>query len=169
MHEKFMKMLGKKRDLPEHEKRAKMDVIKSLHDDAASMMGDKLHKVTVASDSKEGLHKGLEKADEVLKNLDEGKMLEEAENPYQDSDDAQENNHPDLPERKPGAWSEGGEVSDEESPEHEASESPEEEMAEQESDDEDEDQESPEEEEQELDRKIQELLEKKKQLEARKK
>lgn len=68
LKEKFMKMLAKKRDLPAHEKNAKMDVVKGLQDDMSDHMQQrmgKLKKVTVASDSDEGLKAGLDKAKDI--------------------------------------------------------------------------------------------------------
>lgn len=66
-----MKHLAKKgaKDLDPMEKDAKMGVIGELHKQASSMLGHKVHpmnKVSVASNSKEGLHHGLLKADKLL-------------------------------------------------------------------------------------------------------
>lgn len=72
MHDdKMMKMLKSKKgkELSAPEKQAKMSVLKDLHEMASKAMGEKLQglkKVTVASDSKEGLEKGLEKAQELV-------------------------------------------------------------------------------------------------------
>lgn len=65
------KLREKKKDSKMHplEMKAKMDVVKHLQDMAHDAMGSKLkgiHKVTVASDSPEGLEHGLDKAKDVL-------------------------------------------------------------------------------------------------------
>lgn len=81
MEEKMMKMkkmLGGKGKLSDVEKEAKMNVVKALSDDMSSLLRDKLKglkKVTVASNSEEGLKEGLEKAEELL----EKKMCENCE------------------------------------------------------------------------------------------
>lgn len=75
----FKKMLEKKKGLSDVEKDAKMNVVKDLRDSASSMMKDKLgglKKVTVASDSKEGLEEGLDKAEELLEGEDKEKTSE---------------------------------------------------------------------------------------------
>lgn len=86
-----MKKLEKKgRDLDPNEKKAKLDVIKELRNQASEMMGGKLHplkKVTVASDSEEGLKAGLQKAGDIVEHMPSGlshprdaeKMVSEAE------------------------------------------------------------------------------------------
>lgn len=126
MREKMMKMLAKKRDLSPVERHAKMDVVKGLKDSVSEMMGHKLDglkKVSVASDSSEGLQHGLEKAHEIVSGPEHAEMLKDAEDPYSEH-----------------SYSEGGEVDsdeeskDEESPAHEASESPEDEEEEHEGD-----------------------------------
>lgn len=65
-----MKEMKKKgRPLGEHEMEAKMKVIKAMRDMAAGHMGEKLKglkKVTVASNDKEGLEAGLEKAKAMI-------------------------------------------------------------------------------------------------------
>lgn len=63
--DKLQKLLAKKRNLPEAEKKAKMDVVKGLSDDMADHMHKRmggLRKVEVASDSPEGLKAGLDMA-----------------------------------------------------------------------------------------------------------
>jgi len=108
MH-KFEKLLAKKmkdgKKMSDSEKEAKSGVLSEMKDMASKMMGDKvkgLKKVTVASDSEEGVKKGLEKAKDLLGHS----MSEES---------------PEM---------EGSEVAEEESPEHEQEESKEEEMQE---------------------------------------
>lgn len=63
--------LGKAKSLSPMEKKAKLQVLDDLRGDMKSMMKEKLgsgalKKVTVASDSDEGLKEGLEKAEDVL-------------------------------------------------------------------------------------------------------
>lgn len=78
MHDKLMKKLEKKgKKLNPTEKEAKMGVLKDLSSQAGSMLKDKLKglkKVTVASDSPEGLKAGLEKAEELVDKAPEDKM-----------------------------------------------------------------------------------------------
>ena len=67
--EKYMDKKGKKPKMSDNEKSAKMNVLEDLRKHAMSMMGDKVKapkKVVVASDSKEGLEKGLEKAKQFI-------------------------------------------------------------------------------------------------------
>lgn len=71
MEEKFKKLLEKKGSakLSKPEMEAKKSVLEELKKMISSSMGEKLHglkKVTVASDSEEGLEKGLEKAQELV-------------------------------------------------------------------------------------------------------
>lgn len=70
MHDKLMQKLKQKgKKLNPLEQKAKMGVIKELSDQAGSMMGDKvksLKKVSIASDSKQGLEEGLSKAQELI-------------------------------------------------------------------------------------------------------
>ncbi len=100
MHAKLMKMLGKKRDLSENEKSAKIDVMKELRDDAAHAMHGKLDglkKVSVMSDDPSGLSEGLDKAKELISGEDkyseggevesdeeENEQLHDAESPGSD-------------------------------------------------------------------------------------
>lgn len=68
MFEKLMEKKGKASLDPEY-KSAKMGVLKDLHSKMGDMMGEDvkgLKKVTVAAPSKEGLTKGLDKAEELL-------------------------------------------------------------------------------------------------------
>lgn len=69
MQDMMKKMKKKEGHMPEHEKNAKMSVLSHLRDMAQQAMGDKLHgvkKVSVMSDSSEGLKHGLEKAHEMV-------------------------------------------------------------------------------------------------------
>ena len=59
----------KMKKMSESEKKAKMTALKEAHGMASDMLKDNLKglkKVTVASDSKEGLKKGLKKAEDIL-------------------------------------------------------------------------------------------------------
>lgn len=111
MH-KLDKLMAKKKkpEMDPMEKEAKMSVIKQMMDLAHEAMGEKiggLKKVTVASDSPEGIKAGLELAKHKIGDLSE-----------KHEDDGIE----EFP------------ASEEESAEHEASENPEEEMSEHELD-----------------------------------
>jgi len=107
MNPKFMKMLEKKRDLKPHEKAAKMGVLKDMKDAASEMAGDKLglHKVSVMSDSPEGLEEGLDQAHNAV---------------HQMPDDMSSNDHSDPSDSDAMmnmggmAYAEGGEVSQDE-------------------------------------------------------
>lgn len=81
---KLMEKKGKKGDLDENYKKVKMDVLKALHKEMGSMMGDEvkdMKKVTIASPDASGLKMGLEKAKDMLSGMGEEKpeMEEEAE------------------------------------------------------------------------------------------
>jgi hypothetical protein len=82
-HKKLMEKLEKKgKKLNPLEKKAKLDVVKELSSQAGEMLGDKLKglkKVTVASDSKEGLKAGLEKAESILEKHDEASPVQKME------------------------------------------------------------------------------------------
>ena len=88
MHEKMMKMLEKKGKLKigEHEKAAKMSVLKDLKDAMASEMGGGLKdalaakKVSVMAANKEDLKKGLDVAKKAVSSMPDGEeSSEEAE------------------------------------------------------------------------------------------
>ena len=88
MHEKMMKMLEKKgkRKIGEHEKAAKMSVLKDLKDAMASEMGGGLKdalaakKVSVMAANKEDLKKGLDVAKKAVSSMPDGEeSSEEAE------------------------------------------------------------------------------------------
>lgn len=83
-----MKMKGKdmeKADMPEMDpmaKEAKLGVLKHLSDMASEAMTGKLgglKKVTVASDSKDGLKKGLDKAEELVEGEEPSMEMDESE------------------------------------------------------------------------------------------
>lgn len=94
MMDKMDKLKKKKsKEMSPTEKDAKMSVVESLRDMASKAMGDKLQglkKVTVASDSKEGLKKGLEKAEDLLNNLPEAAAMKEKgqENPMSEVEES---------------------------------------------------------------------------------
>ena len=91
LHDKMMKMFGKKRDLSDVEKNAKMDVVKDMRDHAAKAMHGKLDglkKVSVMSNSSEGLKAGLDKAKGILGGHEEQDLLNDAEGPYSDAEHA---------------------------------------------------------------------------------
>lgn len=167
MHDRFGKMLGKKRDLSNTEHKARMDVVRHLRDDASGDIAgrlDGLKKVSVTSDSQEGLKKGLDKAKEIVSSPEMEAMKNHAENAYGDLKSAEEEHErdEDNEESMPLAYAEGGEV--EGSPEEEAAESDDEEAAESDESQESDDDMS----EEEIDQKLAELMAKKKQLEAKK-
>lgn len=150
MREKLHKMMSKKRDLSPNERHAKMDVIKEMRNAASELMGGKmdgLKKVSVMSDSKQGLKHGLDKAKEIVSDGEEDQMQHDAEAPYSDDKHAMEehmgedqsNNMGDESHGKQ-AYAEGGEVEGlEESPDQGDYEAVDQESpAEEESEDEDE-------------------------------
>lgn len=130
MNHKLHKMLSKKRDLSEPEKHAKMSAVHDLRGLASDMMGDKMDgikKVSVMSNSKEGLKHGLDKARGVLSGNEEHQMLDDSESPYSDAKHAiqehQGEEGPDSFGRSPDegmdGYSEGGEIQDPPDQEHE--------------------------------------------------
>lgn len=92
MRDKLMKLMQEKKakKLSPIEKNAKMNVLKDIQDMASDEMGSKLKglkKVSVASDSKEGLQEGLDKAKELLdKNISEQKEDESSEHESMESE-----------------------------------------------------------------------------------
>ena len=81
-HEMFKRMLEKKKPLSDVERDAKSGVLKDLRDYASGLMKERLDglkKVTVASDSEEGLKEGLEKAEEILETKEESSEEEDPE------------------------------------------------------------------------------------------
>jgi hypothetical protein len=93
MHAKLMKMMEKKRDLSPSEKKAKMDAVHEMRGAASEMMGDKmdgLKKVSVMSNSKDGLAHGLDKAKEIVSQGQQDQMSSDAEAPYSDAKHAQQ-------------------------------------------------------------------------------
>lgn len=151
MHDKMMKMLMKKKQegkgLSDSDKKAKLEALGGMRDMAHQMMGSKLKnlkKVTVASDSKPGLKEGLQKAEGMLDKGPEGYSeggdvdeLPDHKNPPKDlgpqgrkigqlpEEFDRDEDHVDSEhtyDQLPRHFNQGG-MTDEESPEHEASES----------------------------------------------
>lgn len=121
MKEKMMKMLAKKRDLHPAEKQAKMDVVNELRQMASEAMHDKmdgLKKVSVMSDSEEGLKHGLDKAKEVVSGGEENQMKDHAENDLGDYKSALEEHQGDEDNQEQGwkndenRYADGGPVLD---------------------------------------------------------
>jgi hypothetical protein len=88
-------------------KTAKMDMLKELSkemsDDqysplAEKLKGKKLQKVSVMSDSKEGLKKGLSKAEELLKMKGYGDSEEESEEGEEEESEEEASEVPEMPE-----------------------------------------------------------------------
>jgi hypothetical protein len=88
-------------------KTAKMDMLKELSkemsDDqysplADKLKGKKLQKVSVMSDSKEGLKKGLSKAEELLKMKGYGDSEEESEEGEEEESEEEASEVPEMPE-----------------------------------------------------------------------
>jgi len=84
MHGKFMEMMKKKKggEMSGIEKDAKSSVIQEMKKMAEDAMGDKmkgLKKVTVASNSPEGIEKGLEKAKEIISQMPQEEESSEEE------------------------------------------------------------------------------------------
>lgn len=96
-------MFAKKKKIGDVEKEAKMGVMKEISDMAGAAMGDKLKglkKVSVMSDSKEGLDAGLSKAKDMLdKNIAES---EESPEDKMEEDAEQEIKMPEGHEECPG-------------------------------------------------------------------
>lgn len=119
--EAFKKLVDKKKkeqgDMEPVHAAAKGSVLHDLMSQMDGMSGDKvkgLKKVTVASNTKEGVEKGLDKAKQLL-----GEQKDDSHEEGYDDQDAEGPNH--MPTEHEA------EESEEESPEHEAMESPEEE------------------------------------------
>lgn len=117
MNDMMKKLLEKKskdgKMLPDHEKEAKMSVLHDLKNHMNDMMANKvdgLKKVSVMSDSPEGLKEGLDKAQELLHHPKDSELA--------------------LPSDSDKESGESLEEEASESPEEEALESPEEEMSE---------------------------------------
>ncbi|NDD83949.1 hypothetical protein EBZ38_06690 [bacterium] len=81
MHDKLKKLIDKKKargeEMSPNEKKAKGSVLEDLIGSMGDEMKGNLKKVTVASSSKKGLEKGLEKAQEMMGKLPSDKEMEE--------------------------------------------------------------------------------------------
>lgn len=101
MNDKLMKRLEKSgKKLSPVEKEAKMNVLKELSSQAGDMLGQKLaglKKVTVASDSEDGLEQGLEKAKEII----EGEPVEEESEGLELADSDDEDDMDDIEDCSP--------------------------------------------------------------------
>lgn len=94
MHDNFMKLLQKKAamgkaNMNPMEKSAKMDMLKRIKGEAAQEMGDNvkgLKKVSVMSDSPEGLKEGLDTAEEMVEPMAEEKGQHDMASMEQDLD-----------------------------------------------------------------------------------
>ena len=75
-------------------KKAKLSQLKDLSKEMSKMMGDgyadSMQKVTVAADSKEGLEKGLSKAQELMKKKGLMEEMSDEEKEYKEDIDDQE-------------------------------------------------------------------------------
>jgi len=105
MHDMMKKLLEKKKSegktLSPMEKDARMGVVGALKKAAEGAMADKgLKKVTVASDSKEGLEKGLEMAKKVAQKGPE--MSEMSEMPESEEHEASESESEESAEHEMG-------------------------------------------------------------------
>lgn len=96
MNEKFQKLMEKKKkmgkELSPVESAAKSSVLDELKNMAGQAMSDKLHglkKVSVASDTQQGLKSGLEKAHEIVSGDQEHDMENDSEGGEQDLKDMQ--------------------------------------------------------------------------------
>jgi len=90
--DKMKEMMAKKKgkEMSDAEKKAKLGVLGHMKKMAEDAMTDNLHgmkKVSVASDSKEGLEEGLEKAKEIISSKEQDEMVEDAEDGNQVGDD----------------------------------------------------------------------------------
>lgn len=119
MKDKMMKMLAKKRDLSPSQRQAKMDVVNQLRDIASGEMRDKmdgLKKVSVMSDSQEGLEHGLDKAKQVVSSDEMEQMKDHAENDMGDYKSALEEHSGDEDNQENGwvndenRYADGGQV-----------------------------------------------------------
>jgi hypothetical protein len=101
MHDKFKKLMDKQKKkgdgLSDMQKEAKMSVVKSMSDMASQAMRSGLKdgvakKVSVMSDSDEGLKKGLEKAEEIIEQKPDIQELEseQEDEAYAESEESEE-------------------------------------------------------------------------------
>lgn len=96
------KMKDKKSHLDENSSKAKMSVLSNLKDDMAEMMKDRLHdglkKVTVASDSPEGIKAGLDKAKQIVGEMSPAKAEKEAHEAEEGEEEGAEHEAAESPE-----------------------------------------------------------------------
>ena len=111
---KLMEKKGSGKELDPTYKKAKMSMLEALRGEMSGMMKDEmqhpsLKKVTVASDSPEGLQKGLEKAQELAGSSDDdmGDFEHSSESPEEESAESPEEEASESPEE------ESSELSDE--------------------------------------------------------
>lgn len=107
MHDMMKKLLEKKKSegktLSPMEKDARMGVVGALKKAAEGAMADKgLKKVTVASDSKEGLEKGLEMAKKVAQKGPMSEMSDMSEMPESEEHEASESESEESSEHEEG-------------------------------------------------------------------
>lgn len=85
-------MFGKKKEMSESEKKAKLAALKEAHGMASDMMKkdlDGVKKVSVMAPSKEGLKKGLDMAEKIVGEQEDedselGEKMEDAQEGYED-------------------------------------------------------------------------------------
>lgn len=92
-------MFDKKKGMSPIEKKAKLNVLKDLHGQASELMKEGLKgmkKVSVMSDSKEGLKAGLEKAEDMLgeDQMEDEDQSEQEEMEADEYEDQQEESMP---------------------------------------------------------------------------
>lgn len=92
-------MFGKKKQMSENEKKAKLAALKGAHGMASDMIKGNLKglkKVTIASDSEEGLKKGLDKAEEFLgeQESEDEEMSESEQDESEGFEDQQDESEP---------------------------------------------------------------------------
>lgn len=107
MRDKLMERMGKKgKKLNPLEQKAKMDVVKSLSEQAGSMLGDKvkaMKQVTVAAPDKKGLVEGLEKAEDIIEGDENeasvSEMMKDKASDDMESEDEEESESDDMMEK----------------------------------------------------------------------
>jgi len=94
LRDKLMEALkNKKKDLSDSERDAKMDVVKDLRKSAMDSMKDRLNgvkKVSVMSDSEEGLKEGLDKAEDIISGDESSEEENDDIGPQGESDEMDE-------------------------------------------------------------------------------
>ena len=89
-------MFGKKKEMSENEKKAKLSALKEAHGMASEAMKEGLSgakKVSVMSDSKQGLKKGLDLAEKIVgeqedEDSEEGEKMEDAQEGFEDQQES---------------------------------------------------------------------------------